>query len=356
MTMTGTDPDPRDGPRRWAAAQLRLVPDAGPEAMRAAFLRLLEQTDFAPPARCRRAWRVLAGGGAPAAPDPDALVEEDRCLGAEAEAFAGEFWSLAPGERRRRWAELSARCADAPGPRARLRQLEAGLSVRAAEPGAGDGRVGELAAAVQDIFVLGPGGRAAARQALRRRAREDPRDWEAAARALRKQHPELAELQPGLVADLEGWRQQQRHLEQMRQRLKTAANAPPAGKRSYRWVWVIVAAASLLGRALVPHSSDRPTPMYSAPQPARTQQGADRPQGPLPLGLPDGVRKPPGLDEEDWKRVQDALKQARKQQGRKTPEKGADLGPENPPVRVPLPPPGARGPMGQPVPPSKAPP
>ena len=321
--MTGTDPDPRDGRRRRAAGQLGLAPDAGPAEVRAAFLRLLERAGFAPPARDRRAWRLLSEAAGPAEPDPDALLEEEQRLRAEVEDFAGRFWSLAPGERRRQWAELLARCAGAPGARARLQQLEIGLSARPGEAGAGGPLVGELAAAVQDLFVLRPADRAAARQALCRRARENPGDWEAAARGLREQHPDLAALQPGLVTDLERWQERQQHLATMRQRLKNPPKAPapkpaarPAGKGSFRWVWIVALLALGGLRAVMSSSSDHGTPTTPALRPpAGPQKDAGRPDDVLPPELRDKLFKPGGADDQDPKKVREEIERQKRDLG-----------------------------------------
>ncbi len=201
-------PEPAD--ERRAADVLGVPPDA-PAAARAAFLRRLPRAGFVPPPHWLDAVRTLTGRPAPeeaVAPTPDPARLDG--LRAEVEGFAGQFWALPPGERRRRWQNLIARCAIDPPLAARLRRLEAGMDL----PAGGEvavGRSGQLAEAVRRLFVLRPAERAAARR------RYLNGRWEAAARELLACRPALAALEPDLIDRLAHWTENRRQRTLIRQ-------------------------------------------------------------------------------------------------------------------------------------------
>jgi hypothetical protein len=253
--------------RRWAAEQLGVEPDAAPAEARAAFLRLLDETELMPPAGCRRAWRVLNGS---AAAPPEAVRDaEERCR-ADVDAFADCFWALPPADRRREWEALSARCAAVPAARTRLRQLEAGLSVRPTDAGPEVPLLAELAAAVRELFVLGPVERAGQRQELLRRIPEQPRPWHDAARALRRGQPEVAALLPELLDEVEKWQERQEDRGRKLIALSRAVvAAPPPRARTgneARFVWVAVVVVGMVVHLALMHApTAAPPPTHSLP-------------------------------------------------------------------------------------------
>jgi hypothetical protein len=213
--------------RGWAAAQLELKPDATPERVRAALLRRLPEDDFVLPLRCQHAALFLlrpADGAERVSRHGQAPYDEEDRLRLEVDAFAAEFFKLALSERRRRWQELSGRCAFSPPLTARLRGLERGLDVALEKVAATDVR--ELAERVCDLFVLRPAARAVRRQEVLREMGTNPARWQAAARQLQTQAPPVAALALVLVEELANWEKR------LRQQRKPAAPLPAAGQAS----------------------------------------------------------------------------------------------------------------------------
>jgi hypothetical protein len=281
---TGTGPEPPEASRRWAAEQLGVGPDASPREARAAFLRLLLRTNFVPPVRCCRAWRLLSDPAGAAPPDPDALLDEEGRLRQEVEGFAGQFWGLTPEERRQRWQGLSARCAGLPALRAGLGQLEAGLAVGPVDPTRDGEPVAELAGAVRELFVLRPADRASARQELLLRLRRDLPTWQAAARRLRKRHPEIDALAPGLLTAVESWHLRERHLADMRLRLERAHGGQPGMRTLLRPRVVLLALPVLIyvGILLLGLVSNPPPGPSPLPPPALTARDREGPPPDMP--------------------------------------------------------------------------
>lgn len=181
--------DPRG---RWAEL-LRAPADATAGTASSALLRLLPGDEFLPPAGEVAAVNALAGTAAPVGRDPDV----EQLLRDEVESFAGNFWALAPADRRPAWAELSRRDADA----VRLRELEPGLDVSA--PLLADPAADELAALVRELFVLPPRERAIRRNMWLLEHAPDVEKWRAARAVVLRDAPALAALDPDLGAALD---------------------------------------------------------------------------------------------------------------------------------------------------------
>jgi hypothetical protein len=193
--------------RRWAAVQLELKPNTTPEQVRAALLRRLPEDAFVPPYRCQQAALFLicpADGAERALRQGQAAYDEEGRLRIEVDAFAAEFFKLALRERRQRWQELRGRCAFSTPLTARLEGLEKGLDVALDNISAT--AVRELAVRICDLFVLRPVPRAMQRQELFRDMRMNAARWQAPARQLQKQAPQVAGLAPVLVQELAGWK------------------------------------------------------------------------------------------------------------------------------------------------------
>src|SRR5262245_8682799 len=230
----GTNADFRpDSPAAARAAAALGVPAGDPSAARAAFLRRLPAAGFVPPPEWRAAARTPTGrpaAGPGALPDPGA-DPDDGGARAEVEAFAAAFWSLAPAERRARWQGLLDRHAADPPLAARLRRLEPGLDLDAVPADGGRTRVRELAAVVQELFVLRPAERAARRRERLGELSAAPAAWVAAVRQLHAQHPAVAALDPPLVGRLAA----------LAPRAAAPAARPPARpawELSARWVFL----------------------------------------------------------------------------------------------------------------------
>ena len=202
--MTGIDPERLERRLRWAAEQLGLSPHASPEEVRAAWLRRLPEDDFVPSSESHWALAALLRrqqerGWETRADEAASVAAEERLRG-EVEAFAAQFWDFSTDERRRRWEELAGRCAFAPALRTRLRLLKAGLDCSPlGNEVAEDAGVVKLAGHIQTLFVLRPGPRAHARQAILRRMRSDREKWKTAAPRLRHACPDFASLGDDLL-------------------------------------------------------------------------------------------------------------------------------------------------------------
>src|SRR5205807_742796 len=149
--------------------------------------------------------RVLGGGPDAPTSDPGRRQAdrdlEGRCR-EEVEAFALDFFALAPAARRRRWEELRAACAPFASTSTRLAALGRGLDLDPSEP---DGPAGQLARAAAELFVLRPGPRAARRRQLLEQWSEESDFWEQAAAELKRHAPKLAALEPVLLGSLNQW-------------------------------------------------------------------------------------------------------------------------------------------------------
>ncbi|MDB5307333.1 MAG: hypothetical protein JWO38_1535 [Gemmataceae bacterium] len=195
--MSETSHPPRSHPRARAAAALGVPADATPGDARAAFLRRLGRNGFAPPEDAVAAANAIAALTLPLT--PEAAADASSKLQAEVAAFASDYWSLEPSERRVRWGELLGLCRD-DRTRRRVAALEPGLDVL---PGPHlNPLVEETAAAIRLLFVLGPRERAVRRAEWLASRAGRLRDLGDGTRRLRADAPDLARLEPEFVRRL----------------------------------------------------------------------------------------------------------------------------------------------------------
>jgi hypothetical protein len=300
-----TSPSSAEQRRAWAADRLGLPADATGPAARAAFLRRLPGVDFAPPPAWRAALDVLEDRPARGADAEWPRADQDAGR-AEVEAFAGQFWSLPPAVRRRRWQELRDRHTADRLLAARLRRLEAGLDL----PGddlTGDDRLDELTGWLRAQFVLRPSEQATQRVVFLRGLVPTMGAWEDAARRLQRGRPEVADLAPEFVASLATANDRRRRLAVSYKRLARGTVAilkhpiggtSPRPARSQRApAWLIIFAIMFMARIATtafnnatPRNSWEP-PTYRPPAPVQ------RPWEPAkerlrPLADPWGDTKP----------------------------------------------------------------
>ncbi|MBA4064903.1 MAG: hypothetical protein C0501_14550 [Isosphaera sp.] len=180
--------------RERAAEALGLPPGATAAEAAAAFLAGLPAAGFVPaPARVA-AVNALAGATVPADPD------EDDGAAAEVEAFAREFWSVAPAARRTAWDALRAGVGDGPVS-ARLLDLQPGLDVDP-DPVPPGPAAEEVAALVKELFVLPPRERAVRRNGWLLANAGRHADLVAGTKELAHLRPDLVGLDPVLAARL----------------------------------------------------------------------------------------------------------------------------------------------------------
>jgi len=195
--------------RAWAADQLGLPAQASPAEARSAFLKRLDRADFVPPPQWSAALALLGVGrhddGAPISCRETADEFLSTSLRAEVDAFSREFWSLPPAERVRQWQELRVRCEGELALTKHLRHLERGLSMEVGKAPT-DELSTRLAERVRALFVLRPNERAAQCRAWLEAQSAPLGQRKEAARRLRIDSPELAQLQPELVAQFGDWR------------------------------------------------------------------------------------------------------------------------------------------------------
>lgn len=266
--MTGTDPERLERRLRWAAEQLGLSPDASLDEVRAAWLRRLPAEEFVPSSELRWALAALlrrpSEGGWEARADEAASVTEEEKLRGEVEMFAEQLWDFPAEERRRRWDELSDRCAFAPALRARLRLLEVGLeNVPMPNEGEEKAHTIELAGHLCELFVLRPRTRTCARHALLLRMEADKEEWKHAARRLRRAYPKLAALGNDLLDKITTAMPMPKTLPKKPPPQPTAAKS--GEKSPARYIWVIV--GIVVGLVRVACNDNKPTPRVNPSHP-----------------------------------------------------------------------------------------
>jgi hypothetical protein len=261
--------------RAWAADQLGLPPQASPDEARSAFLKRLDRADFVPPPQWSAALALLGVGSHHDGPAISGREAGDEFLSTslrdEVDAFSRTFWSLPPAERARQWQELIARCEGELALTKHLRHLERGLSVEMGEI-PNDELSARLAERLRALFVLRLNERAAQRRAWLEGESAPLGQRQEAARRLRNDSPELAQLQPDLMAQFGDWRPSAgRSPTAIRRELTPSATASqPAGRRpsSNMWVFFIVFAllSSVIRNAGRPdRHSDQPVPNFRTP-------------------------------------------------------------------------------------------
>jgi hypothetical protein len=272
--------------RAWAADQLGLPPHASPAEARSAFLKRLDRADFVPPTQWSAALAFLGVGphddGAPVLGREAADESLSTSLRAEVDSFSRTFWSLPTSERARQWQELIARCEGELALTKHLRHLERGLGIDVGEV-PNDELSARLAERLRALFVLRPNERAAQRRAWLEGESAPLGQRKEAARRLRNDAPELAQLQPDLVAQFGDWRPSAgRSPTAIRRELSAPATAPqPAARRPSSNMWIFFIVFALLSSVI--RNAGRPD--RNAVQPVPSFQPPSLPSDPASLRL-----------------------------------------------------------------------
>lgn len=204
---TGNAPEPALG-SHWAGKELDLENPGDRAAARAEFLRRLPEADFLPPASWPLALALLQGRKLPDHPTPaqaEALHGQERGLRHELDQFTERFFQIDVSRRRRQWQALVARCHDHPVLAGWLDHLEAGLEVRVEDLPEEPAHVAVLTRQMAVSFVLRPAERAKQRRDFLSTLSKPMKFWQAAARELSRDYPDLAALDPVLVEILSTW-------------------------------------------------------------------------------------------------------------------------------------------------------
>jgi hypothetical protein len=247
--------------RAWATEVLDLDEPTADTA-RQALLRRLPEEDFVPPQSWLQALKLLQQPEpvplSATAPHDERFRYEEIRGWEEVEAFADEFFRLDPAQRQRRWHRLASRYSFSVLLSARLEALKPGLDVAAVERS--DPLARKLADKVRELFVLRPAERAMRRQEFLETVGHAQQkaealadlvpglpDVERAAQQLKREHPQLAALEPRLIDRLANWSKQQARVSRGQRRA-----APPvtlhtpqpqtqsSGNRSGGWpVWLL---------------------------------------------------------------------------------------------------------------------
>jgi hypothetical protein len=181
--------------RAWALSLFGLPAGASPQAVRAAVIAHLGQTDLVPPPNWRQAIRVLCNADSIPFPLPgehDAFNEaRENILVEEVNRFTAEFFELPNDRRRGKWVDLSLRAESYPRIRLRLAGLQRGLNIIVPKPAANNPREGILIERLCRLFVLKP---AVRESQCRAWLTEMEGDWQRDVRRFRAAHVELATL------------------------------------------------------------------------------------------------------------------------------------------------------------------
>ena len=179
--------------RTRAAKELDIPSDAATDTAVSAFLARLTRMDWVPAGETVAAVNALAGQSLPTE------TGSSPTLGDEVEEFVDRYWYLPPAERLATWLALSTRSPD-DAVAARLLSLQAGLDVTAtplANP-----TTDELARLTRELYLLPPRPRSLRRNQWLLDNAFRHVELIAAARALQKEQPWLAALEPVLFARL----------------------------------------------------------------------------------------------------------------------------------------------------------
>ncbi len=215
--------------RAWTMRQLALDPGATPADVRSIFVQRLAEEDFVPPWRWQQAFSVVhrpAEAAGRVLGHGQLFADEEERLREEVSAFAGDFFTLGPEERKRRFSQLWEACEPYPALTDWLRELAPWLTLVPAVPE--DPRVAELADHVRRLFVLRPGARAGRRRALLQEMQAELSLWEAAADQLCRSQLALASLEPVLIQYLRTWRKQmaERRVRALQQNQQVSGGGP----------------------------------------------------------------------------------------------------------------------------------
>lgn len=282
---------------QWARWVFQLPADLPAEEVRGEVLRRLAARGFAPPPVWRDAMALfdppLERLPADGRPPLEYQRAYERWLRKAMEAFAGDFFDLPPARRQAVWIEFSEASAPYPQLRARLEQLRPGLELDLAGLRESDPRVRKLANWIAGLFTSRPLTAATMRRRFLRSTEADIAGWQRAARRLRRRHPKIAALAPGVVEQLADAKQRLARLRSG----KRPAQPMVAQKRSQGgsgWaIALVVFAALTIGRVfsnLEPPKSPRPPiPRYTIPEPP----AISFPIAPIQDRQPDGTPASP---------------------------------------------------------------
>jgi|GEM_PF-7096848 len=294
----------------WACAELGVGEDASTDAVRAAFLKQVSDSDFFPSEDSVVAWQILKDPATVSHRVAEAARHHANvALRTRVEQFAAQFFSIEVGERVRQWFDLRSRCQDSAPLRERLEALSSGLNVdpqlmlpEPTGPGAQPSEERMVAERIFEMFVLRPIDRAERQQEIMLSWQAELKAWQVATRQLKKSRPKIAELDPEFVdlvlqspqlakqqarQTLDKFRQAQRPLEPF---MKVAAPAEVAKSKFGAWggslaTFLILIFLSGVSRCARENSSNSYSPNYRSPNlnvPA--QQPAN------PFQLPPGAK------------------------------------------------------------------
>lgn len=269
MSQTAAEtvlPSRDDAREQWARWVFQIAPEVPAEAIREEMLRALAHRGFLAPTVWRDAMALVQ-------PPPDDQAAErplpfefhtayERWLRRAMESFAGDFFDVPVARRSAVWNEFAQASAAYPRLLARLDYLRVGLDVDPSALRESDPHVRRLAGWITGLFASRPLTAAAMRRQFVRATEADVSAWQRAARRLRRRHPQIAALTPGLVEEL---------AEAKRRRARLRATARPAGSTMgqtpspvmERWpILVLVMVVLGLARAFtsIDHSKPRPSP------------------------------------------------------------------------------------------------
>jgi hypothetical protein len=193
-----------DDERRWAEEQFGLAAYVPPAERQRRLLRHLDSAEFMPPVAWHDALEIVlqsqteveAGGP----PDCRAFCREveDRWRD-EVDEFARSFFAIPPDVRRERWARLRDQCALSHSLAFRLKRLEPGLAIAAANFAGDSSPAGKLADWIVHLFTLTPEARARQVCVALDLVVRNAKYWRKAAARLPRVRPDIARLDPELL-------------------------------------------------------------------------------------------------------------------------------------------------------------
>lgn len=243
--MTGIRP--KSPLTRWALEQLKLPASGDAAAARRQFLARLPEESFTPTGWQHQAIRALVGQAALPMALGQAVLEEEQRAREEVEAFASEYFNLAPKARKQRWLALHERCASLPAMTTRLLHLKRGLDVVLP---VGDDMVVRLAAEMGRLYVMPGSLRPAARSQFIKNIPVRTEQWDRAAVELRAQQRPIYEMEPILVERLIDWQRDQGRRRDRLHQQQRAASAPLESPNGFSAAYVLIVIALACVRAL----------------------------------------------------------------------------------------------------------
>jgi hypothetical protein len=249
--------------------------------------RYLAQEDFSPPSDALPIYRIATSAVTLTAQEARLIGWHDE-LRSRVEAFATEFFSLAPVVRQDRFQHLAELCRNQVTLAARLESLRPGLSLSGEPLAGGSAMVAELGEHIREGFVLRPFTRALHHQTfLAQYAAERMPALVEAAATLEGQYPSTAKLDDRFVANLRDWPRRQKiaaGLERRwrrRQRVKAISNATLT---RFYVVLVIIALGVVVVSLFSSDHNRKPRPWKPPPfgAPFSSPSQSSNEQAPLP--------------------------------------------------------------------------